>query len=175
WARNGSPNFVDRTDDTDRNPVSTGCGMAFLSWLRGKGYALENIAPAMVSLGDAGTLAELYAQLTGDDAANAWPQFIAAVRALPGGIVDDDPFGAAPRPQIAIAPWTAEAAGRVFGSIFADIAAGKDDAAILAGVRAALRTSPAVSRYAEGRTCVVRSHRLRASTSLPVGYTARVG
>ena len=166
WGRNGFPNFVDRTDQTDRNPISTGCGMAFLSWLRGKGYALEVIAPAMVSLGDAGTLAELYAKLTGDDAANAWDQFIAAVRALPGGVVDDDPFRAtAPLPRIGFTPWTAEVAGRVFGSIFAGLAAGKDDAAILAGVRAVLRTSPASSRYTEGRSCVVRSHRLRASRS----------
>jgi hypothetical protein len=46
----------------------------------------------MVGLGDAGTLAELYAQLTGDAATNAWSSFQAAVAALPGGVTNDDPF-----------------------------------------------------------------------------------
>jgi hypothetical protein len=46
----------------------------------------------MVALGDSGTLAALYAQLTGDAATNAWPKFQAAVQALPGGVTSDDPF-----------------------------------------------------------------------------------
>lgn len=46
----------------------------------------------MVSLGDAGTLAQLYAGLTGDAAANAWPAFKAAVQAR-GPVTNDDPFG----------------------------------------------------------------------------------
>jgi hypothetical protein len=46
----------------------------------------------MVALGDAGTLAELYANLTSDDAENAWPNFQAAVKSLPNGITSDDPF-----------------------------------------------------------------------------------
>jgi hypothetical protein len=68
--------------------------MAFISWLLSQGHHLGQIAQAMVGLGDSGTLAALYAQLTGDDAANAWPKFQAAVAALPGGVTTDDPFNA---------------------------------------------------------------------------------
>jgi hypothetical protein len=46
----------------------------------------------MVTLGDSGTLSQLYAGLTSDSASNAFPKFVAAVKALPNGVVDDDPF-----------------------------------------------------------------------------------
>src|ERR1700686_591260 len=64
WAQDGMPNYVDQTDPTDQNPDSTGCGMAFLSWVMSQGYDLDRIAQTMVSLRDAGTLAQLYANLT---------------------------------------------------------------------------------------------------------------
>ncbi len=66
WAQDGEPDFVNKTDPTDQNADSTGCGMAFLSWLMSQGHTLDKIAPAMVALGDAGTLAQLYANLTSD-------------------------------------------------------------------------------------------------------------
>ena len=117
WAQDGMPNFVDQTDPTDQNPDSTGCGMAFISWLMSEGHSLNAIAPAMVQLGDAGTFAQLYANLTSDAASNAWPQFLAAAHALPQ-IVNDDPFGGAQPAQIAhLAPQTVELAGKVFASI----------------------------------------------------------
>ena len=92
WAEAGMPDWVNQTEQTDQDAVSTGCGMAFISWLLGQGHHLPQIAQAMVSLGDSGTLAALYAQLTGDAATNAWPNFQAALQALPGGITTDDPF-----------------------------------------------------------------------------------
>jgi hypothetical protein len=92
WAQSGMPNWVDQTEQTDENAVSTGCGMAFISWLLSQGHHLSQIAQAMVGLGDSGTLAALYAELTGDAASNAWPEFQAAVQALPGGVTNDDPF-----------------------------------------------------------------------------------
>src|SRR6516165_3993709 len=92
WAEKGMPDYVDTTENTDQDAVSTGCGMAFLSWLQSRGIALKQIAPAMVKLGTAGTLAQLYAGLSGDSQANAWPKFHAAAKSLPG-IVNDDPFG----------------------------------------------------------------------------------
>jgi hypothetical protein len=49
----------------------------------------------MVALGDSGTLAALYARLTGSPAGDTWPAFQAAVQALPNGVTTDDPFGAA--------------------------------------------------------------------------------
>jgi hypothetical protein len=95
------PDFVNQTDSTDQNADSTGCGMAFLSWLMCQGHSLSQIAPAMVALGDAGTLAQLYANLTSDAASNAWPNFQNAIHALPSGVISDNPFGAAQAAQIA--------------------------------------------------------------------------
>jgi hypothetical protein len=92
WAQAGMPDWVSQTEQTDQDAVSTGCGMAFISWLLSQGKHLSQIAQAMVALGDSGTLASLYAQLTGDTASNAWPKFHAAVTALPGGVTTDDPF-----------------------------------------------------------------------------------
>jgi hypothetical protein len=92
WAQAGMPDWVNRTEQTDQDAVSTGCGMAFISWLLSQGQTLSQIAQAMVALGDPGTLATLYARLTGDAATNAWTKFQAAVGALPSGITTDDPF-----------------------------------------------------------------------------------
>jgi hypothetical protein len=92
WAQTGMPDFVDKTDPTDQNPVSTGCGMAFLSWLMSQKLSLNKIAPAMVKLGTAGTLAQLYGALHVGSASSAWPTFFAAAKALPR-IISDDPFG----------------------------------------------------------------------------------
>jgi hypothetical protein len=68
--------------------------MAFLSWLLSSAHELPDIAQAMVKLGDAGTLAALYAELTGQPAGEAWPTFSAAVDGLAGGVRSDDPFDA---------------------------------------------------------------------------------
>ena len=105
WVQDGMQDYVDQTDNTDQNPDSIGCGMAFLSWLISQGYGLEKIAPAMVNLGDAGTLAQLYGNLTADDPGNAWTNFQNAIQNLPNGansITGDDPFNGLAQPlQIA--------------------------------------------------------------------------
>jgi hypothetical protein len=88
------PDFIDKTDNTDQNPISTGCGMAFLSWMQSLGFAINKIAPAMVKLGTGATFAQLYAALTAAPQAQAWSKFLAAAKALPK-IVNDDPFGPA--------------------------------------------------------------------------------
>lgn len=93
WAQSGRPDFVTKVDATDQNPVSTGCGMAFISWLLSKGHTLAQIAQQMVTDADAGPFATLYGALTGDNPANAWPDFLADVNALPGGVTSDNPFG----------------------------------------------------------------------------------
>lgn len=92
WAADGMADFVDKVDPTDQNADSIGCGMAFISWLRKQGHGLDKIAQAMVAAGERGTLAALYAKLTSDTAANAWPKFQAVIQALPGGVTSDDPF-----------------------------------------------------------------------------------
>ncbi|MEU2336430.1 hypothetical protein ABZ770_22270 [Streptomyces sp. NPDC006654] len=93
WADAGMPDFVTRTEETDRKPISVGCGMAFISWLISIGFKLPKIAQQMVALGDAGTLADLYGKLSGNAAENAWHEFKKAIDALPNGITSDDPFG----------------------------------------------------------------------------------
>ena len=114
WVSDGMPDFVNKTENTDQSADSTGCGMAFLSWMISQGHGLEKIAPAMVNLGDSGTLADLYAMLTGDKASNAWPKFQQAVKNLPGGIKDDDPFGGLSKPpQLANLPAAMLPAGRM--------------------------------------------------------------
>lgn len=95
WATN-EPDWVNKTQDTDQNPVSIGCGMAFLSWMQKLGYPMEVIAPGLVGLGNAGTLAELYASLTGDAAGNAWTKFKAACATVK--LTTEDPFGALAAP-----------------------------------------------------------------------------
>jgi hypothetical protein len=86
-------NWVDTTEQTDRGFESTGCGMAFISWVRFLGKPLDMIAQKMVRLGDSGTLAQLYEGLGLGGAATAWPTFIAAVLELSAGVTSDDPFG----------------------------------------------------------------------------------
>lgn len=94
WYSDGMPDYVNNTDNTDQGADSTGCGMAFISWLMSLGYPLNQIAPQMVSLGDSATLAQLYGKLTSDSASNAWPKFQTAIQGLPNGVTSDDPFGA---------------------------------------------------------------------------------
>jgi len=140
WARDGMTDYVNQTDPTDRGADSTGCGMAFISWLMSTGADLGSIARAIVAGGNTGTLADLYAQLRSDAGVNAWPKFLAAVQALPNGVTNDDPFGGASQPaQLGhLAPWTVELAGKVFSTILADIAAGKEPHQLTASVRAVL-------------------------------------
>jgi hypothetical protein len=163
WAHDGLPNYVDQTDPTDQNADSTGCGMVFISWLMSQGYSLANIAQEMVSFGDAGTLAQLYAILTSDAQSNAWPNFYAAVQALPNGVTNDDPFAGAVQPaQLAhLAPWTVELAGKVFAAILADIAAGKAAHQIVASARAVLVGAPTAKvSVGSPAVCSIKSHRL---------------
>jgi hypothetical protein len=107
WYAAGMSNWVDSVEGTDTDPISVGCGMAFLSWLQAQNFTLGQIAQAMVNLGNA-PLCALYGQLTGNDPATAWGAFSAAVRAL-GGVSTDDPFAGglpipAPAPSPAPAP-----------------------------------------------------------------------
>jgi hypothetical protein len=160
WAQDGMPNFVDQTDNTDQSADSTGCGMAFISWLISQGYGLEKIAPVMVSLGDSGTLAQLYATLTSDGGANAWPNFQNAIQNLPNGVTSDDPFNGLAHPtQMAhLPPQTAELVGKLFAAIVADVAAGRQPEHLAASVHAVLLTT---SNRKMPSVCHPKSKRLR--------------
>jgi hypothetical protein len=167
WFADGMPDFVNNTDNTDRNADSTGCGVAFISWLISLGHGLEKIAPAMVNLGDSGTLAQVYAVLTGDDSANAFPNFQSAIQNLPNGITNDDPFNglAQPLQMSHIAPRSAELVGRIFASMVADLAAGRLPDQIAANVRGVMLPA---SRPAAPPLCSPKSKRL-----LPPGRTEK--
>jgi hypothetical protein len=167
WFNDGTPDFINQTDPTDQNADSTGAGMAFLSWLMSQGHSLNQIAPALVALGAGGTLAQLYANLTGDSAANALSNFMAAVQSLPNGVTSDDPFGGAAQPaQIAhlTPPWTLDLAAKVFSAIVADLSAGKKANQIVASVHAILGSSPAaMAAKASAEVCIAKSHRLKVA------------
>ncbi len=159
WVADGMANWVDQTENTDQDPDSTGCGMAFISWLISQGHGIEKIAPAMVNLGNGGTFAQLYATLTGDDASNAWPDFQAAINDLAGGVNNDDPFNGLAQPQqlTHLTPRAAELVGRVFAAMVADLAAGRQPEEIAANVRAAMAP---VSRPTAPAVCMPKSKRL---------------
>lgn len=164
WAQDGMANHVDTTAGTDQDGDSTGCGMAFLSWLMSQGFGLGQIAPSMVSLGDQGTLAQLYSNLTGNAISSAWSTFIAAVNALPAGVTSDDPFNGASLPSSLahIAPGTAELTGNVFAAILSDIVRGKDARQMTASVRALLASAPNTRQmHPTSASCVTGSRRLR--------------
>jgi hypothetical protein len=150
WVNDGMPDYVDQTDPTDQNADSTGCGMAFISWLLSQGISLNQIAQGLVALTANGTFAQLYANLTSQPPGNAWPTFQAAAQALSNGVTNDDPFGGAAQPaQLAhLAPWSVDLAGKVFAAILADVVAGKPAHQVVASVRAALVASPAVHVHA---------------------------
>ena len=117
----------------------------------------------MVSLGDSGTLAQLYGTLTADSQDNAWPAFQAAIQNLPNGVTNDDPFGGVIEPaQLAhLAPWSVALAGKVFAAILSDIAAGKQPHQITASVRAVLASAPTgKTAAARAAVCQTRSRRL---------------
>ncbi len=167
WVQDGMPDFVNHTDGTDQSADSTGCGVAFISWLISLGHGLEKIAPAMVSLGDTGTLARLYGNLTGDDPKQAWSKFQHAIQSLPDGVTDDDPFEAMAQARRLLhpSPWTAEVTNRVLAAIVADLAAGRQAEQILASVRAAMAP---LAKPAAAATCQPHSRRL-----LPPGKARR--
>jgi hypothetical protein len=91
WDRAGRPNWIDATEPTDGDAVSTGCGIVYLYWMMSKGNSPAKITQAGCP---DGSLASNYKALTGKD--TAWRDFSAAVAALHGGITSDDPWGAAP-------------------------------------------------------------------------------
>jgi len=85
WARNGAPDWISRTDNTDRNFISVGCGMAYFSWMMSLGHGVGEIAQA-----GGATLSANYATLTGKSAGDAYANLIEALRSLPQA--KSDPF-----------------------------------------------------------------------------------
>jgi hypothetical protein len=83
WAAAGFPDWVSRTESTDRNYVSTGCAVVYLYWMRFLGFSTQEI----VAAGGA-TLSTNYQALTGKT--TAYADLIAALQGLT--VNSDDPF-----------------------------------------------------------------------------------
>ena len=90
WDRAGRPNWIDASESTDQDAVSTGCGIVYLYWMMSKGHTAAQITQA--GCPDR-SLASNYTALTGST--NAWLDFSAAVAGLAGGVTSDNPWGAA--------------------------------------------------------------------------------
>jgi hypothetical protein len=171
WASDGMPDWVNKTEDTDQDADSIGCGMAFLSWMISQGHGLEKIAPAMVNLGDSGTLAQLYAVLTSDSSAKAWTNFQKAIDSLANGVTSDDPFNglAQPLEMAHLSPRTAELIGRIFATLARDVAAGHQPEQIIAHLRAAMLP---LERPAAPAVCRPKSKRLLPPKASKASKTA---
>jgi hypothetical protein len=85
WDQAGRPDWVTTTEQTDRNPISTGCGMIFIDWLFSLGHNFPQITQAAAT-----TFAGIYQNLTGNT--TAWADFSNALANVT--INDDDPFHA---------------------------------------------------------------------------------
>jgi len=85
WHNAGGPDWVSRTEQTDRDNVSTGCAVLYLYYMRWLGYTI----PEIVQAGGT-TLAANFAKVTGNTTANAFQEML---KALTGRfITSDNPF-----------------------------------------------------------------------------------
>ena len=83
WDKAGRPDWVSKTENTDQDSVSTGCGMIYIYWLRSLGFTIPQIVQAGGS-----TLGANYKTLTGKTTALAdLKTGLAGVT-----ITSDDPF-----------------------------------------------------------------------------------
>ena len=81
WLQSSRPDWISKTELTDKNALSYGCGILFINYLRHQvGFDLASIMATrpQFDLGAGGyTLAGRYAALTGNPAAQAYPEFMA--------------------------------------------------------------------------------------------------
>jgi hypothetical protein len=83
WAQAGFPDWVTKTEQTDRDAVSTGCAIVYIYWMVSVGYTI----PAIVQAGGADLVAN-YQTLTGKT--TAYQDLIAAVDSFT--VTSDNPF-----------------------------------------------------------------------------------
>jgi hypothetical protein len=81
WLQSSRPDWISRTELTDQNQLSYGCGVLFINYLRHQlNFDLARIMatrpPFNLAVGGR-TLAGRYAELTGNPAAQAFPEFMA--------------------------------------------------------------------------------------------------
>ena len=85
WASAGFPDWVSKTEASDRNYISTGCATVYIYWMRSLGYTTSQITQA-----GGATLSANYQTLTGKT--TAYADLVAAVKGLT--ITTDNPFAA---------------------------------------------------------------------------------
>lgn len=95
WLDSNRPDFVNKTDPTDRSYVSTGCAVLFLNWLK---YQL-NYNWIDITQAAAPTLAETYTKLA--NASNGFSSFMTLLQThfpqgTPSGLIGDNPFPLTP-------------------------------------------------------------------------------
>jgi hypothetical protein len=83
WDQAGRPNWIDTTEQTDRNSISTGCGIVYIYWMRSLGFTSSQIVQA-----GGATLKANYQALTGKT--TAYNDLLAALRGV--AITSDNPF-----------------------------------------------------------------------------------
>jgi len=88
WDQAGRPDWISTTEKTDQDPVSTGCGIVYVYWMRSLGFLI----PQIVQAGGA-TFSANCQRLTGKK--TAYQDLIAALLGMT--ITSDNPF--AGRPQ----------------------------------------------------------------------------
>ena len=85
WVSAGYPDWVTKTEQTDRDNTSTGCAILYLYWMRSLGYTISEIVQA-----GGATLAANYQTLTGKT--TAYADLVAATKAV--SVTTDNPFPA---------------------------------------------------------------------------------
>jgi hypothetical protein len=93
WAQAGFPDWINNTEQTDHDYVSTGCAIVYIYWMRSLGFVKRQIV-----LAGGATLAANYQTLTGKT--TAYQDLIAALNGLP--VTSDNPFAFDVTPSIAL-------------------------------------------------------------------------
>jgi hypothetical protein len=85
WDRAGRPDWITKTEQTDTDGVSTGCGVVYIYWMRSLGFTASKIVQA-----GGATLSANYRALTSKT--TAYPDLLAALAGRQ--ITADNPFAA---------------------------------------------------------------------------------
>jgi len=83
WQQAGFPDWISRTESTDQDELSTGCGIVYIYWMRSQGFSSRQITQAAGA-----TLADNYQTLTGKT--TAYADLRSALTGIT--ITSDDPF-----------------------------------------------------------------------------------
>ena len=83
WDRAGRPDWIGKTEQTDTDGVSTGCGVVYIYWMRSLGFTASQIVQA-----GGGALSDNYRSLT--TKTTAYQDLLAALKGVQ--ISTDNPF-----------------------------------------------------------------------------------